>query len=105
MNDRLLLVNAYNIEKYLLWLKKHNTFGCTIDNQSDNYSLLAVQGPKSISLLQELTDINLSDIKYYSFKFGTIAGIENVILSRTGYTGEIGFELYVKNENVKQLNN
>lgn len=102
-NNYLLVVNASNIEKDISWLKKHNTFGCEIDNQSDNYSLLAVQGPKSILLLQELTDITLSEIKYYNFRSGTIAGIENVILSRTGYTGEIGFELYVKNENVTHL--
>ena len=102
-NRYLLVVNASNMEKDLAWINKHNTFGCTINNQSDNYSLLAVQGPKSIELLQELTDVNLSDIKYYNFKMGSIAGVEDVILSRTGYTGEIGFELYVKNEDVKQL--
>ena len=102
-NNYLLVVNASNMEKDLAWINKHNTFGCTINNQSDNYSLLAVQGPKAIELLQELTEINLSEIKYYNFKIGNIAGIEDVILSRTGYTGEIGFELYVKNESTKQL--
>jgi len=102
-NNYLLVVNASNMEKDLAWINKHNTFGCTINNQSDNYSLLAVQGPKAIELLQELTKINLSEIKYYNFKIGKIAGIEDVILSRTGYTGEIGFELYVKNESTKQL--
>jgi aminomethyltransferase len=102
-NNYLLVVNASNMEKDLAWINQHNTFGCTINNQSDNYSLLAVQGPKSIELLQQLTDVNLTDIKYYNFKIGNIAGIEDVILSRTGYTGEIGFELYVKNESTKQL--
>jgi len=102
-NNYLLVVNASNMEKDLAWINKHNNFGCTINNQSDNYSLLAVQGPKVIELLQELTEINLSEIKYYNFKIGNIAGIEDVILSRTGYTGEIGFELYVKNESTKQL--
>jgi len=102
-NNYLLVVNASNMEKDLAWINNHNTFGCTINNQSDNYSLLAVQGPKTIKLLQELTKINLSEIKYYNFKIGSIAGVEDVILSRTGYTGEIGFELYVKNESVKQL--
>ena len=102
-NNYLLVVNATNMNKDLAWINKHNTFGCTINNQSDNYSLLAVQGPKAIELLQELTKINLSKIKYYNFKIGNIAGIEDVILSRTGYTGEIGFELYVKNESTKQL--
>ena len=102
-NKYLLVVNASNMDKDLAWINKHNTFGCAINNQSDNYSLLAVQGPKAIRLLQELTKINLSKIKYYNFKIGAIAGIEDVILSRTGYTGEIGFELYVKNESTKQL--
>ena len=102
-NSYLLVVNASNMEKDLAWINKHNTFGCVINNQSDNYSLLAVQGPKSIELLQELTLVNLSEIKYYNFKIGNIAGIEDVILSRTGYTGEIGFELYIKNESVKQV--
>ena len=102
-NSYLLVVNASNMEKDLAWINKHNTFGCTINNQSDNYSLLAVQGPKSIELLQELTNVNMSDIKYYNFKMGSVSGVDNVILSRTGYTGEIGFELYVKNEDVKQL--
>jgi aminomethyltransferase len=102
-NNYLLVVNASNMEKDLDWINEHNTFGCKIDNQSDNYSLLAIQGPKSIALLQELTDINLSEIKYYNFRIGSIAGIKDVILSRTGYTGEMGFELYVKNESVKQL--
>jgi len=102
-NNYLLVVNASNMEKDLAWINKHNTFGCSIDNQSDNYSLLAIQGPKAIKLLQELTNINLSEIKYYNFKIGAIAEIEDVIISRTGYTGEIGFELYVKNESVKKL--
>ncbi len=102
-NKYLIVINASNIEKDLAWLNKHNTFGCKFDNQSDNYSLLAVQGPKSIELLQKLTYVDLSEIKYYNFKVGTIAGIENIILSRTGYTGEIGFELYVKNKDAKQL--
>jgi len=102
-NNYLLVVNASNMDKDLAWINRHNTFGCTINNQSDNYSLLAVQGPKAIELLQELTYINLSEIKYYNFKIGAIAGIDDVILSRTGYTGEIGFELYVKNESAKKL--
>ena len=102
-NHYLLVVNASNLEKDLDWINKHNSFGCTIANQSDDYSLFAVQGSNAIELLQQLTQVNLSEIKYYNFKIGTIAGIENVILSRTGYTGEVGFELYVKNEDAKQL--
>ncbi len=99
----LLVVNASNLEKDLAWINIHNSYSCTIDNQSDNYSLLAVQGPKSITLLQQLTNVNLAAIRYYNFKIGTIADVENVILSRTGYTGEIGFELYVKNEDAQKL--
>lgn len=102
-NKYLLVVNASNIQKDLAWINSHNIYGCTIENKSDSYSLLALQGPKSIELLQKLTDINLSEIRYYNFKIGELAGIEEVILSRTGYTGEIGFELYVKNEDVRKL--
>ena len=99
----LLVLNASNMEKNIDWMNKNNAFGCIIDNQSDNYSLLAVQGPLSVELLQELTDVNLSEVKYYNFQIGSIAGIDDVILSRTGYTGEIGFELYVKNQDVHIL--
>jgi aminomethyltransferase len=99
----LLVVNASNLDKDWAWLNENNKWDCELTNSSNEYSLLAVQGPQSISLLQELTDVDLSAIKYYNFKIGSIAGIEDVILSRTGYTGEIGFELYVKNESAKQL--
>ncbi len=99
----LLVVNASNIQKDLDWINKHNTFDCTIENHSENYSLLAVQGPDSQKLLQELTEINISSIEYYSFKIGSIANIDNVILSRTGYTGELGFELYVENKYARNL--
>ena len=102
-NTYLLVVNASNMQKDLDWINSHNTFDCKIDNQSDDYSLLAVQGPQSIELLQELTDVNLTEIKYYNFKIGSIAGVDDVILSRTGYTGEIGFELYVINKDVRTL--
>ena len=99
----LLVVNASNIDKDWTWINKNNKWDCKLTNSSDEYSLLAVQGPQSIVLLQELTDIDLSAIKYYNFKIGKIAGVEDVILSRTGYTGEIGFELYVKNKSVEKL--
>lgn len=102
-NNYLLVVNAANLKKDLDWINQHNLFNCTVDNQSDNYSLLAIQGPKSIELLQELTSINLSKLKYYTFQIGSVAAIEDVILSRTGYTGEFGFELYVKNQYVRKL--
>ena len=99
----LLVVNASNIEKDLAWINSKNSFDCLIDNQSDDYSILALQGPKSLELLQKLSKENLSKIKYYNFIVTNVANIDQVILSRTGYTGELGFELYVKNEYVKKL--
>ncbi|MGY8987832.1 MAG: glycine cleavage system aminomethyltransferase GcvT [Flavobacteriales bacterium] len=102
-NEYMLVVNASNLEKDWEWINSHNTFGVTLENKSDDYSLLAVQGPNSIKLLQQLTSVNLPEIKYYNFRIGEIAGIENVILSRTGYTGELGFELYVRNEDSQVL--
>ena len=74
-----------------------------IDNQSDNYSLLLFRVLSQLTYCRRLLNINLSEIQYYNFKIGEIGGIDNVILSRTGYTGELGFELYVKNEDVKEL--
>ena len=102
-NEYMLVFNASNLEKDTDWLDSHNSYDCKIDNQSDNYSLLAVQGPESLNLLQQLTEQDLSALKYYSFIIGTIAEVDDVVISRTGYTGEVGFELYVINENVKQL--
>ena len=98
-----LVINASNIEKYLAWMHKQNEkFGATIENKSDDYSLLAIQGPKAINALQKLTEVNLSDIPYYHFTEGVLAGM-NMIISNTGYTGAGGFELYVKNNEVEAL--
>lgn len=93
----LLVVNASNIEKDWNWISKHNEWGVEMSDMSDNLSLLAVQGPKTTEALQQLTDVNLADIPYYSFVTGTFAGIEDVIISATGYTGAGGFELYLPN--------
>ena len=90
----LLVVNASNIEKDWNWCISHNTEGAELENSSDNMAQLAVQGPKAIQALQKLTDINLADIPYYTFKVGEFAGEKNVIISKTGYTGAGGFELY-----------
>ena len=90
----LLVVNASNIEKDWNWCISHNTEGAELVNSSDNMAQLAVQGPKAIQALQKLTDINLADIPYYTFKVGEFAGEKNVIISNTGYTGAGGFELY-----------
>lgn len=98
-----LVINASNIEKDLAWMHKQNEkFGATIENKSDDYSLLAIQGPKAINALQKLTEVNLSDIPYYHFTEGVLAGM-NMIISNTGYTGAGGFELYVKNNEVEAL--
>ena len=101
----LLVLNAANIQKDIDWINSCNTdqYNIDIDNKSHEYSLLAVQGPKTLELLMEHIDIDISDLKYYKFRTINIAGIENILISRTGYTGELGFELYVKNECVKML--
>ncbi len=90
----LLVVNAGNIAKDWDWCVSHNTEGAELENSSDNMGQLAVQGPKAVEALQKLTDINLSDIPYYTFQVGEFAGQPNVIISNTGYTGAGGFELY-----------
>ena len=94
----MLVVNASNIEKDWNWIQKHNTKNIEMHNISDQTSLLAVQGPKAILALQKLTDINLSDIPYYTFKKGKFNGVDNVVVSNTGYTGAGGFEIYFENE-------
>lgn len=102
-HEYMLVVNASNIDKDWNWLQQHNSFGVEMSNQSDDYSLFAVQGPKTISAIQSLTDINLSEIKPFSFVVGTFAGCEDVIISATGYTGSGGFELYLKNEHAEKI--
>ena len=100
----LLVVNASNIEKDLNWIKNHNKkYNCSINNISDKISLLAVQGPKANLLCQRFTKEDLKSLSKYSFILGTFAGIDNVIISKTGYTGSGGFELYISNENVEQI--
>ena len=94
----LLVVNASNIQKDFNWLVSQNEFGAELENASDKMSQLAVQGPKAMQILQRLTATDLSSIKYYTFTVGTIAGIDDVIISATGYTGAGGFELYFYNE-------
>jgi len=100
----LLVVNAGNIEKDFAWISSHNEkFGATLSKHSDDYSLLAVQGPKATQTLQKLTSVNLSDIPYYHFTVGEMAGLQEVIISNTGYTGAGGFEIYVKNVDAKKM--
>lgn len=90
----LLVVNAANIEKDWNWCVAHNTVGAELENASDRMAQLAVQGPDTIKVLQKLTPIDLSEIPYYTFRVGEFAGIPQVIISNTGYTGAGGFELY-----------
>lgn len=94
----MLVVNASNIDKDWEWLNNNNPEGVKLENASDEISLLAIQGPKTLKILQKLTDIDLSEIKYYHFKVGKLAGAEDVIISNTGYTGAGGFELYFRND-------
>jgi aminomethyltransferase len=99
----MLVVNASNIEKDWNWISKFNTDGVEMKDISDRTSLLAVQGPKAADALQSLTDIDLGSMEYYTFKKGTFAGIDNVLLSATGYTGAGGFEIYVDNKDAEKL--
>ncbi len=99
----MLVVNASNIEKDWSWISDQNEFEAEMVNDSDNISLLAVQGPKATQILQKLTDVNLSDIRFYTFVTGKIAGVENVIISATGYTGAGGFELYIQNQDAEKV--
>lgn len=94
----MLVVNASNIEKDWNWISKHNTFGVEMKNISDRTSLLAVQGPKAMEVLQQLTDVKLDTIPYYHFVKGKFAGEENIVISNTGYTGSGGFEIYFEND-------
>ncbi len=99
----LLVVNASNIDKDWDWISSKNDLGVDMRNLSDDYSLLAIQGPKAVEAMQPLSSIDLSAIKYYHFEVGDFAGIEHVIISATGYTGSGGFEIYCKNSEVEQI--
>ncbi|HAO15099.1 MAG TPA: glycine cleavage system aminomethyltransferase GcvT [Tenacibaculum sp.] len=102
-DEYMLVVNASNIEKDWNWISKFNDLDVEMENRSDDWSLLAIQGPKAVEAMQSLTSVNLSDIKFYTFEITDFAGIPNVIVSATGYTGSGGFEIYVKNENVEAV--
>jgi aminomethyltransferase len=94
-HDYLVVVNASNIEKDWNWISKFNTKGASMKNISDDICLFAVQGPKAAGVLQKLTKTDLSSIKYYHFAIGEFAGVPDVVISNTGYTGAGGFEIYV----------
>ena len=95
-SDRILMVvNASNAAKDFAHIQRHAAkFDCTLEDISDNIALLALQGPRAVEVLRPLTDVDLSAIKYYHFAKGTVAGVKDIYVSRTGYTGEDGFELY-----------
>ncbi len=99
----MLVVNASNIDKDWNWIQKYTTKAVEMHNISDKTSLLAIQGPKALAALQKLTNVNLSEIPYYSFVKGTFNGVENVIISNTGYTGAGGFELYFENQYASKI--
>lgn len=101
--EYLLVVNASNIEKDWNWISKFNTEGVEMQDISDQTSLFAVQGPKATEAIQTLTAVDLAAMDYYTFQKATFAGVENVVISATGYTGASGFELYVPNENAEQV--
>lgn len=99
----MLVVNASNIDKDWAWVNKFNTMGAKLTNTSDEYCLFAVQGPKAIEAVQSLTSVNLSEVKFYHFTVGDFAGVQDVIISGTGYTGAGGFEIYVKNADAEHV--
>ena len=103
-NEYLLVVNASNIDKDWAWISQQNEgIGAEMKNISNNFSLFAVQGPLAIKALQKLTSVDLSEIKFYTFKVGDFAGAEHVIISATGYTGSGGFEIYLHNEHAEMI--
>jgi len=98
-----LVVNAANIQKDWDWISSHNDVGAEMKNLSDDFSLLAIQGPKAAEAMQSLTSVDLENMKYYTFEVADFAGIEHVIISATGYTGSGGFEIYCKNTEVERV--
>jgi aminomethyltransferase len=98
-NDYLLVVNAGTRDKDFAWIRQHvRPFHCHVSDFSDHYSQLAIQGPRALETLRKLTDADLSAIKNYRFTWGQVSGVPNVLISRTGYTGEDGFEIYIPSD-------
>jgi len=101
--EYLVVVNASNIEKDWNWIKENNTFGVEMTDISDSTGLLAIQGPKACEAMQSLTDIKLSEMEFYTHQTGTFAGVENVVVATTGYTGSGGIEIYVPNTSMEKV--
>jgi len=99
----LCVVNASNIQKDFDWISSNNNFDATVEDKSDDWALLAIQGPNSEAYMQEFTDVKLDEIEYYTYQIGNFAGCENILISATGYTGERGFELYLKKEYASKI--
>jgi aminomethyltransferase len=97
--EYLLVVNASNIDKDWNWISEHNIQNIEMHNISDATCLLAIQGPNATKIMQSLTDVDILNMKYYSFAKGNFAGIDNVLISATGYTGAGGIEIYFENKN------
>jgi aminomethyltransferase len=98
-DDFLLVINAGTREKDISWVRENTKdFDCRIEELSDAYTQVAIQGPRAAEVLQKLTDVNLSQIKNYWFAHSTVCGLKNTLVARTGYTGEDGFEIYVPGE-------
>jgi aminomethyltransferase len=95
-HDYLLVINAGTREKDVDWVTSNTRqFDCKVENLSDDYTQIAIQGPRGVATLQKLTDIDLSQVKFYWFTHGTVCGLQNILIARTGYTAEDGFEIYV----------
>src|SRR5437879_8968721 len=98
-DDFLLVINAGTREKDVNWVRENaKSFDCVVEDLSDAYTQLAIQGPRAIDVMKKLTDANLDAIKNYWFTHGTVCGLKNILIARTGYTGEDGFEIYVPSE-------
>ena len=101
--EYLMVVNASNIDKDFEWISSQNSMNAAFENLSDQYSLLAIQGPKANEAMQSLTNVDLANLKFYTFEVGSFAGKENVVVSATGYTGSGGIEIYAKNEDIVHI--
>jgi aminomethyltransferase len=98
-DDYLLVINAGTREKDIHWVRENTkSFDCVVEDLSDAYTQLAIQGPRAVDLLRKLTDVELNGIKNYWFTHGTVCGLKNTLIARTGYTGEDGFEIYVPSD-------
>lgn len=101
--EYLLVVNASNIQKDWDWIQQNNNFDAQLEDISESITLLAIQGPKTAEAMQSLTDVKLNEMKYYTFEKGTFAGVDDVIISATGYTGSGGFEIYFDNAHAEKI--